>query len=296
MSLANKRFKNNLTGEIIKVIDTFEHIAILENKSKVNVNVLMNPNLYTEEIDPTSFFQTQNSYDSLANKIKSIDTTYLSDDGDGVVNIHASTNESQIYDVPDEVAIVMSSEDDERAAIAAKYGASVDNYSSTSKQNEAFAQILGDDAELPELPQPPKTYKNYKEQEEVQRIDVNRDTPTKQINEMRADDDPIIKMFKGVKRSVNFKIDLSVDGKIPRLDFIEMMEDSYEKSIIDFLSDEFTNNLLNNPNELRDRIKSSIMNMVYSENVKKSKPIKKEVELDKPKRKYTRRKNETSEK
>ncbi len=296
MSLANKRFKNNLTGEIIKVIDTFEHIAILENKSKVNVNVLMNPNLYTEEIDPTSFFQTQNSYDSLANKIKSIDTTYLSDDGDGVVNIHASTNESQIYDVPDEVAIVMSSEDDERAAIAAKYGASVDNYSSTSKQNEAFAQILGDDAELPELPQPPKTYKNYKEQEEVQRIDVNRDTPTKQINEMRTDDDSIIKMFKGVKRSVNFKIDLSVDGKIPRLDFIEMMEDSYEKSIIDFLSDEFTNNLLNNPNELRDRIKSSIMNMVYSENVKKSKHIKKEVELDKPKRKYTRRKNETSEK
>ncbi len=127
-------------------------------------------------------------------------------------------------------------------------------------------------------------------------FDNQIDYSTKQINEMRADDNPIIKMFKGVKRSVNFKIDLSVDGKIPRLDFIEMMEDSYEKSIIDFLSDEFTNNLLNNPNELRDRIKSSIMNMVYSENVKKSKPIKKEVELDKPKRKYTRRKNETSEK
>lgn len=92
MSLANKKFKNNLTGEIHRVIDTFEHIAILENKEKVNVNALMNSNLYTEEIDPNTFFQTQNSYDSLASKIRNIDTTYLSDEGNDNVNISGLRN------------------------------------------------------------------------------------------------------------------------------------------------------------------------------------------------------------
>lgn len=301
MSLANKKFKNNLTGEIVQVIDSFEHIAILENKQKIDVNTLMNPNLYTEEIDINNFFHNQNSYNLLANKIKNIDTTYLSDDTSG------SIPGTETYDVSNESAIVMGSEEDERAALAAKYGASIDNYSSTSKQNEAFAEILGDEAidELPHLPQPPRTYQNQ-EQNDVQRIDVNRDTPTKQINDMRIEEDPIIKMFKGVKRSVDFKINLSVDGKIPRLDFIEMMEDSYEKSIIDFLSDEFTNSILKDPDSLRERIKTSLMMMVYSDSdrVKKVKEVDKKIDNkisenvnssveEKSKRKYTRKKNET---
>ena len=54
-------------------------------------------------------------------------------------------------------------------------------------------------------------------------------------------------MFKNVKRNTEFKINLKVDGKIPRLDFIEMMEDSYEISIIEYLADEFTDNILRNP-------------------------------------------------
>lgn len=306
MSLANKIFKNNLTGETHRVIDTFEHIAILENREKINVNTLMNPNLYTEEIDPSTFFQTQNSYDSLASKIRNIDTTYLSDDENGAeVKISGSNNS---FNVSNESAIIMADEIDERAALAAKYGASIDNYSSISKQNEAFAEILGDDSELPEVPAP-RTYQNYTEQPEVQRIDINRDTPTKQLSEMRYEEDPIIKMFKGVKRSVDFNISLDVKGKIPRLDFIEMMEDSYEKSIIDFLADEFTKTILSDPDELRSRIKSTLMEMVYSDSgsIKSDKKAKvvnevkeekveetKDEVVDKPKRKY-RKKNDTTE-
>ena len=38
MNLANKSFKNNKTGEVIKVIDSFENIAVLENKGKEDDN------------------------------------------------------------------------------------------------------------------------------------------------------------------------------------------------------------------------------------------------------------------
>ena len=37
MNLANRIFKNNKTGEVVKVIDSFENIAILENKQKLDV-------------------------------------------------------------------------------------------------------------------------------------------------------------------------------------------------------------------------------------------------------------------
>ena len=41
MSLANKSFKNNLTGEVVTVIDSFENIAILENKQKLNTDFVL---------------------------------------------------------------------------------------------------------------------------------------------------------------------------------------------------------------------------------------------------------------
>jgi hypothetical protein len=73
-------------------------------------------------------------------------------------------------------------------------------------------------------------------------------------------------MFKNVKRNLDFKINLKVDGKIPRLDFIEMMEDSYEISIIEFLADEFTEKLLNDPSIIRNQIINEIKSMIDKKN------------------------------
>ena len=117
MSLANKSFKNNLTGEVVTVIDSFENIAILENKQKLNVNQLMNPALYTEEIDPMSFFNNQGAYNILAEKIKSIPQDQIGDDN-GEINV-AGVNR---IDVPrgveqEESLITMSSEEDENQYI-----------------------------------------------------------------------------------------------------------------------------------------------------------------------------------
>jgi hypothetical protein len=71
-------------------------------------------------------------------------------------------------------------------------------------------------------------------------------------------------MFRGVKRNLDFKINLKIEGKIPRLDFIEMMEDSYEVSIIEFLADEFTNNMIKDPSYIRNIIFNEIKKMVDS--------------------------------
>lgn len=268
MSLANKSFKNNLTGEIVTVIDSFENIAILENKQKVNVNALMNPALYTEEIDPLSFFNNQGAYNILAEKIKNIPTDQIVDDS-GEMNVSGVER----IDIPrgvEESIVSMTTEEDEKAALAAKYGITSPPTESLQRQNDAFARILGEESqnELPQIPQ-------YQQpvQEVVTRVEVNREEKEEFSREyvqpvQRVEvevEDPIIKMFKGVKRSVEFDISLDIKNKIPRLDFIEMMEDSYETSIIDFLSEEFTNELLNNPEIIKGMIKSKINILVYGE-------------------------------
>ena len=79
MNLANRKFKDNRSGEILTIIDSFENIAVLENKQKIDVRRLMDPNFFTEEIDPKSFFNNQGAYNVLAEKIKKISTENLTD-------------------------------------------------------------------------------------------------------------------------------------------------------------------------------------------------------------------------
>ena len=75
--------------------------------------------------------------------------------------------------------------------------------------------------------------------------------------------DPILEMFKNVKRNTNFRIEFTVENKIPRIDFIEMMEDSYNTSIIDFLAQEFTDEIIKDPILIKDKIKNKLMDLVY---------------------------------
>ena len=256
MSLSNKTFKNNATGEIVKVIDSFENIAILENKGKADVAQLLNPDLYTEQIDVSSFFNTQGAYNNLAEKIKNIPADKIRDDvgGEVMVNVDGS---SQFRPQTNESAIIQVSEEDERAELARKYGA-VNPQNDAAKQSEAFNKLLNP------------------ESEEVQQVEVNRNPqPTQQPisqpvyqQSVQVQEDPIITMFKNVKRSKDFSISLEIKNKIPRPDFIEMMEDSYNTSIIDFLASEFTDNLLRNPQMIEDMIKQKIKEVVYGAEIK----------------------------
>lgn len=255
MNLASKTFRNNKTGETVRVIDTFETIAILENKQKIDVRTLMDPNQFTEQIDPSSFFNNQDAYNILAEKIKTIPTDTLVDE------TMTSNFGGVVQPAINESAIIQTTEEDEMAELARKYGADINSNNELLKQKEAFSKYLDDDTEIT-----PVTRVEVKP-EPVVRVDV---TPVYEPPVTRVQvDDPITSMFKNVKRTVDFNISVDISNKIPRLDFIEMMEDSYEISIIDFLAEEFTNKVLSDPSQIRDMIKSEIKNLVYGPSTKK---------------------------
>ena len=125
---------------------------------------------------------------------------------------------------------------------------------------------MEDSPEIAELPKAPEPKRIVLEEQPIQRVEIDRDALEEKprVAEPAIKEDPIYTMFRGVKRSVEFSLDLKLENKIPRLDFIEMMEDSYEKSIIDFLAEEFANELLKDPKSLKESIKSKIKEMVYS--------------------------------
>ena len=270
MDLRNKTFKNNRTGELVTVIDAFENIAILENKEKIDVRRLTNNEFFTEQIDPKNFFSNQSAYNILADKIKNIPQSQIRDDDGPVqrVDVTPGYNNSDFGPIDNESAIIVSTEDDERAELARKYGASIDN-SSVARQNEAFAKLLGEDSEDLPIIQNPPVYSNISVEEPVQRIEINREEPNdikinQKVQQIQQEvEDPIITMFRKTKRNVDFNISVDISDKIPRLDFIEMMEDSYEISMIDFLSEEFTNKIIQNPSIIKDKIKSRITELVY---------------------------------
>jgi hypothetical protein len=277
MSFANRTFKDNKTGEIVKVIGSFEKIAILENKSKISTDFLSNTELYTEQIDPLNFFNNQGAYNILADKIKSIPNDFIKDDqGSSGLDISSKISVDGVQPSMNESAVIMMSEEDEKAELARKYGVNINPIEASSRQNEAFAKILGDDADdLPRVNRMPDLIAN---DEPIQRVEVNRDPQPVQPQVVQQPltqaEDPIITMFKSVKKSVEFKFNVELSNKIPRLDFIEMMEDSYETSIIDFLANEFTNDILSNPEVIKNSIKERIKHLVYGMEVKETtKPV-----------------------
>jgi hypothetical protein len=261
MSLSNRSFRDNRTGEVVKVIDAFENIAILENKTKIDARRLLDPNMFTEEIDPSKFLDTRPAYNNIFEEIKKLPTNSIPDDN-GEIKPVVQMDNRYVPPVEDDSAVIYTTVDDEKEELARKYGVDLSARDAVSRQNETFARILGEDTpEAAEIPSPMPARRF--EEEPVQRIDIDREERSVKVSDGRPEIDPVVTMFKGIKRSVDFTLDLKLENKIPKIEFIELMEDSYERSLIDYLAEEFTNELLKNPAALRQSIANKIREMVY---------------------------------
>lgn len=248
----NKKFHDLATGKIITVVDQFEDVAILEGKGRVNITKLLDKNLFEEYIDPTTFFNS-GSLQTLAEKIKSISNDVLS-------NIKEEENES----------IVLPYDPEEEKRMILEKARQINPMNSAQSQIEKFRDILDDDVEeiLPrtQVSQPIQNTQTFIQESQYQ----TTGTETRTMPVQSHEEDPMVKLFKGVKRKQDFKFSLIIEDKIPRPDFIEMMEDSYEYSLIDFLADEFTKKLLSDPESIKEKIKKELNELVYKNNLESS--------------------------
>jgi hypothetical protein len=271
-----KKYTDLTTGRVVEIKDHFEDIAILDNNSKIKLNRLLDKNFFDEYIDPNSFFKNDGLLSTFAQKIKQIpdelinnmnESSNSSISRNGQVDLNNISGSTSIRPIIDEPAVLLSDPELEKEELMRKYNIQNNPINEAQRQLEKFQQLLGEETTEP-----------------VQRVEVNRDEsgePVQRVEvnnvqqvEVRREvvqpkvEDPIITMFRNVKRNTDFKISLDIENKIPRYDFIEMMEDSYNTSIIDFLANEFTNNLLENPDIIKNKIKEEIERLVYKKESK----------------------------
>lgn len=283
MGLTNKTFKDNKTGASFKIIDSYKDVAITDKNERIDSSRLLDIRYYTEQIDPKSFFDDQGIYSAFAEKIKGIDLSKIPDNevseglrnDDSVQRIEVPRSDG-FTPATNESAVLLSDPEYEMEELKRKYGVVDVDQSAIKRQNDAFSKLLND-----EPTEAPAVVVSDQKYTENSKVDVSDYKAPKYVEPpvVRVDvEDPITTMFKGVKRSVDFSFELNMNSKIPRLDFIEMMEDSYDVSIIDYLADEFTKEILKNPNTIRDSIREKIKNLVYpnkQEKKEEDSPVKK---------------------
>ena len=272
VDFTKKIFKNVLTNEETRVISQFEDICILEDKTKVRASDLLDVNKYIElpkinenvgfrgledeVIDPDKFLNLSSNY--ISQTIKSIpDDIVKRAVDDENVNIITQRDESSIYSQINETDTTISviSEEEAKKELMNKYNVS-NLAESTGRQKDIFDSLINGDEDITK---PVVQDKNT-------RIVESPKVVEKRVDEKR--EDPIVTMFKNIKRVNDFEITISIKNKLPRYEFIGMMEDSYNVSIIDYLSSEFTNELLGNPSIIENIIKEEIKKLVYKPNLK----------------------------
>jgi len=298
--MIGKKFTDLRNGRIVEVTDRFEDIAILDGNKKIRVGQLLDTNFFDEYIDPKNFFRNESLLNNFTQKIKQIPDDVLKNikeeslitedfNQDEISKPKKVRMKDPMQPIMDEPAVLPADPEMERLELMKKYGINNNPIVDAQKQLDKFKSILED---------PQK-----EDEEEIQKFEVDREEDMVMTEEVKyqeniveetkktpaesnskkveKNDDPIIAMFKNVKRNREFSVSINYENKIPRADFIEMMEDSYNTSIIEFLADEFTNQILENPNLIRDKIIAEIKKIVYKgEEVAETEKKSKEIELD----------------
>lgn len=106
------------------------------------------------------------------------------------------------------------------------------------------------------------TSHNYNFEQPVQ-------TPSNQNNNIPNNvyqpESPELALFKKLKRSNKVNFDLKIEEMIPTLEFIRMMNENFETSIIDYVSNQAVEKLLKDASSLKKQIKDQLEILVYGQ-------------------------------
>jgi hypothetical protein len=259
----------------------------------VKVGKLLDKTFYDEYIDPNLFFRNDRLVTDFTEKIRQlpIDQSHTKQKYDDYINESVTVEgmvNSQFNNNLSEPAILPYDPEEERKYLMEKAKKMFQNQQNNSNNMGRLNELLVEDDEdfdfrntkSSEVRE--QTYESMPQSNSAPpkvAVQETRQTPIQ--NTQNQSLDPIISMFRNVKRNTDFSLTFSIKNKIPRLDFIEMMEDSYNTSIIEFLAEEFTNAILLNPQVIKDKISDEIRKLVFSTNesndteFEESKPTKK---------------------
>lgn len=258
--MKGKKFTSNQTGDLVTVTDIFENIAILDNGDRVSTRRLLDTNHYDSVIDPTEFLSSGLSI--IQKEISSIPQSKLENlpiDKDTDFSLEDVRSKSN--SMADSAIIITDIETEKRELLnRALKSTSQNNY---TPPKTTLSDLLNDYPDQDDIQIQPS----------VKTLSPPPPTPIPSARDL---------MFSGVKKIHPIKLSIEIETLIPKPDFIKMMEESYEHSIIEYLSDEISLKIFEDPSIIKNAVKEQIRKSL-SENqnpsddreVKKSIPRKK---------------------
>lgn len=267
MNLKGKRY-TNISGKTCVVKESNQYSTIFEDGNKVDTSTLLNPLYFTEmpkitnnmqtnleAIDPDDFFdQGRRSLLAIANNPIPLSQKPIDDVNISVMNTLQDVDKS--YEIE---AIIKRNAHLFNNGNADAAREQINRFNNNSKTSS----LLNDDGYIaPQLSQHQSQPVDILPPLYTDRVLDNRIAPQLTYTQETKVEDPIITMFKRTKMNTDFKVTLEINNKIPKLSLIELMEDSYDVSMIEFLADEFTNNIIKNPSIVKDQIIDKLKNML----------------------------------
>lgn len=234
--MKGKKFTSNQTGDLVTIIDIYDNIAILDNGDRVSTRRLLDTNFYDSVIDPSEFLSS--GLDIIQREISSIPQSRLENlpiDRD----IDFSMEDTRFSpNLMEDSAIIMTDIETEKRELLNR--ALKNSQSNYTPPRNTLSDLLDD----------------YPDQDEIQTgssvKSISSQPPPPPLPSARD------LMFSGVKKIHPIKLSIEVETLIPKPDFIKMMEESYEHSIIEYLSDEISQKIFEDPSIIKNAIKDQI--------------------------------------
>lgn len=217
--------KYDIEGVVRSVMNEDDNFAYFDGN--VSVKKYLLGTKYEEYLDPAEFFnKSQSSLSQMAEQIKKYD---------GPVNESAHTgtsvNVQNVYT---------------KSVVDDKVVHPVEKHNSHQVNTQSQHQHYNFDNPQPQHQQNHNQPVNHYEHQRPQ-----------------VQENPEEALFKKLKRSLKMEFDLKVQEMVPTVEFIKMMNDNFETSIIDYLSNQIISKLLSDPQSLRKQIKDQMETTVY---------------------------------
>jgi len=287
--MKGKTFMNS-KGDIVRVSKIDGNYVILEDGERVSINKMLDNNSF-QEINESSNINYNNNddafaimnrsndslYNSIASQLNSAlrntNTNMMSDNSagasvkvlDNVVERHRSTNNDILIDNADNnIQDLRTRMVEDQRKMNEKL----------NKQNQQFSKWLDDESNSDDVRD--SSVKMYDENDRLTDSITSNITQKPEFKE-----DPAHAMFRSLKKSVPIEIDITISEMLPKREFIQMWEESYEVSIINFLADEFVRKYASNPLLMKGIIVERIKEYAYGKptidnsDKETTKPIKK---------------------
>lgn len=249
--MLNDVFTDRQTGEQVKVINEDTNFYELDNSVRIKKDVFHKKYEQKVEVNPTTFFQqkytTNDPIANLANQIKNLDTTKISDtDAPARIKytppvvladsslppggvIRQQQTDEPIHLTPEQKKAML---DDWRKTQPGAQVPEVQQRNWDDVEDERF--LNGDKPITPKAPEPPK---------------VN----------------PLEMMFNMFKNNYSVKLNLEVEDNIPNPQIMSIIQENADADAIEYYAGKITDKILKDPSILKKEVYNQLKSIINKE-------------------------------